>query len=90
MDNTNEQTKEQPATNAGEGVQPATASVVEQAVAERERLEGILADIKAERAANEEILAKQILGGRSEAGIVPAPVVEETPIEYAKRLLNGK
>lgn len=59
------------------------------------------ADISAERLekalkANEEILKKmeaiesrRVLGGQTTAGQTP-PVVEETPQEYAKRIMSGK
>jgi hypothetical protein len=37
----------------------------------------------------EELIAKQMLGGRADAGQVQKPK-EETPEEYAKRIIGGK
>ena len=37
-----------------------------------------------------EMEAKKILGGRSEAGMPAEKPKEETPQEYAKRILEGK
>lgn len=34
--------------------------------------------------------ARKILGGQSDAGQPQAPVKEETPQEYAKRIMSGK
>ena len=37
----------------------------------------------------EEIAAKNILGGKSDAGEQATPEKEETPQEYAKRIMGG-
>ena len=37
---------------------------------------------------NEEIAARNILGGKSDAGIQPVEVKEETPVEYRKRVMG--
>ncbi len=39
---------------------------------------------------NEELAARNLLGGKSDAGIQPAAPKEETPAEYAKRIASGK
>lgn len=38
---------------------------------------------------NEELAARNLLGGKTDAGVQPQPVVE-TPAEYAKRIMGGK
>lgn len=42
-----------------------------------------------EREALQMAQAKEILGGRSEAGHIPEPPKEETPEEYAKKVMSG-
>jgi hypothetical protein len=39
---------------------------------------------------NEELAARNLLGGRSDAGIQPVQPKEETAAEYTKRILSGK
>jgi len=87
---TNEQKKEQPAVNTGAGVQSETDSIVERAKSERQKLEEAIKQTEDLLRKNEEILAKQILGGRTEAGQQPLVAKEIDPKEYAKQLLNGK
>ena len=89
MENTNESQKEQPAVNTGEGVQSEADRIIERASSERKKLEEAIAKNEELLRRNEEVLAKQILGGRTEAGIQPVPVKEESPQEYARRMLNG-
>lgn len=38
----------------------------------------------------EELIAKKLLGGKSDVGVQPVEKKEETPSEYAKRVLEGK
>ena len=38
---------------------------------------------------NEELAARSLLGGKTDAGIQPEPVKEETPQEYAHRIEKG-
>ena len=90
MENTNEQNQEQTTDTAGDGVQPEANSIIELARAEREKLEQAITKNQEILRANQEVLAKQVLGGRTEAGIKPEPVKEETPREYAKRLMDGE
>ena len=37
----------------------------------------------------EEIIARQALGGQSEAGTAPTAPKEETPQDYAKKVMSG-
>ena len=39
---------------------------------------------------NEEIVARNLLGGETQAGKQPEKPKEETPSEYAKRLMSGR
>jgi len=39
---------------------------------------------------NEELAARNLLGGKTDAGVQPAVAVEETPIEYARRVERGE
>jgi len=39
---------------------------------------------------NEELAAKNILGGKADAGEQPPKKEEETPEEYSKRIISGK
>lgn len=39
---------------------------------------------------NEELSARSMLGGKTDAGIQPVKPAEETPAEYAKRIMSGK
>jgi hypothetical protein len=55
-------------------------------VAKAEKLKEELAALNAK---HEQLISKQIMGGRTEAGIPPKEPVEETPQEYAKRILRG-
>ena len=38
----------------------------------------------------QEIESRKMLGGGSQAGQAPTEKVEETPIEYAKRIMTGE
>ena len=38
----------------------------------------------------EELSARQILGGKSDAGVQPSIPVEPTPAEYVKLVMSGK
>lgn len=90
MENNNEQNQEQPAASAGAGDKSAAASILDRADALRKGLEEQNQKSEELLKQHQELLAKQILGGRSDAGQQPIPVKEETPQEYAKRLINGK
>ena len=60
-----------------------TKKVVENLKAENDRHEAL---VKKE----EELEARRLLGGHTDAGIQPPKPVEETPQEYAKRIMAGK
>ena len=54
-----------------------------------DRLEKANAEAKELLARNEELAARNLLGGKSDAG-VQSVVAEETPRQYAERVLKGK
>ena len=69
--------------NSGEGDKPKAPDFVERAESAAERLEK----------ANEEskvLLAKQALGGRADAGMMPEETKEPTPEEAAAKFLKGE
>lgn len=39
---------------------------------------------------NEELATRNLLGGKTDAGIQPVKPAVETPAEYAKRVMSGK
>lgn len=39
---------------------------------------------------NEELAARKLLGGISDAGIQPIPALEETPKDYVKKVMSGE
>jgi len=84
-----EENKEESASdNAGEGVQPDTTSELDRAdqIAERLKREN---DRKEELLTREESLAaRRAVGGVAEAGQQSKPK-EETPKEYADRVMSG-
>jgi hypothetical protein len=55
-----------------------------------ERLEKATQESQAAAKRLEELQTRQILGGKSNAGEVAPPPREETPKEYAARLIGGK
>lgn len=62
--------------------------MVEKANQAAERLEKAN-QVQAEQIKKQEAIeTRQILGGKTSAG-QPAPVIEETPKEYAQRMLRG-
>ena len=67
-----------------------TTPVIERAREEREKLEVALKAQKEENDRTERIMAKQALGGKSEAGQEPEKKPEETDEEFAKRLEKGE
>lgn len=98
MDN---ETKKEPATdNPGEGSEPKATPSVEQSdkMAERleaqnkssERLEAATAAAEQILIRRETVLAKEALGGKTDAGSKKEEKVEESPQEYSQKLLDGK
>ena len=55
-----------------------------------ERLEKANAEAKDILAKQNEMIAKNLLGGITDAGVQPAEKKEETPLEYSKRIMSGK
>ena len=68
--------------DSGEGVQSETDKKVEQLNADTERINEAIAE-------NENAKARQKLGGQSEAGKPSEKPKEETPEEYAKKVMGG-
>lgn len=66
-----------------------TQSMYEQVKAERERLDKLLPELKAQVATLQELRAREMLGGQTAGGPSPQKQVEN-PKEYAKRVLSGK
>lgn len=54
-----------------------------------ERLEKANAEAKAILERNEELAARGLLGGKSDAGVQPVEPKEETPKEYKDRIMRG-
>ena len=83
--------KEEKATadvNSTDGDTPEEASPIEQANAAAKRMEA--ANVKTAELLNkqQELEAKRILGGRTEAGKIEKEP-EESPTDYSKRVLKG-
>ena len=55
-----------------------------------ERLEKANAEAKDILAKQNEMIAKNLLGGITDAGRQPVQPKEETPLEYSKRIMSGK
>jgi len=86
---TEEKTPEIAISNIGEGSKYETTPVIERAREEREKLEKATEAQKIENDRTEQIMAKRALGGTSEAGAAAPVVKEETPQEYAKKVIAG-
>lgn len=65
-------------------------SFLKQLEAKTQELKRVEERISALVERNEELAARNLLGGRTDAGVQPTPVVEETAQEYAKRVEQGK
>ena len=89
-ENPKEEKKEGTEEGAGAGNKYETTPVIERAREEREKLEA--ANKKHEELLNrqEEIMAKQALGGRAEAGSTPEKPKEISEVEYAEKALSGE
>lgn len=55
-----------------------------------DRLEKANKEAKEILARNEELIARNLLGGKTDAGVQHEKPKEETPQEYAKRIMSGK
>ena len=55
-----------------------------------ERMEKANAEAKEILARNEELAARNLLGGKSDAGIQPAAPIVETPQDYIKKIMKGE
>lgn len=81
--------EEQGAEDSGEGSEPKAATLYERTNEATERLEK--ANAKTEELLNrqEELYEKQKLGGRAEAGAEAEKPKEDTPKEYAEKVMSG-
>ena len=90
--NEEQQEEESPITNNDKGNKPKKAELIEQANSAAERLER--ANEKTEELVRrqEELAAREVLGGRSEAGNRPVKEEEKelTPQEYANLVRKGE
>jgi len=77
-------------TDTGAGDKPEGTSLIEGANASAERIEKANAEQKALLDRQEELMARQRLGGNSNAGKKEEEPVEDTPEEYVKKVMNGE
>jgi len=73
-----------------DGDKPSASSIVERADAAAERLEKASAEYKALIRRQEELMAKQALGGISSGPGKKEPPKEETPAEFKEKFLKGE
>ena len=76
------QTEEGKSEDTGKGDQPKTPKILVDANAAAERLEKANAETK-------ELMARQALGGDTEAGQQPVKKVVESDTDYSKRIMAG-
>ena len=62
---------------------------VESLTAVADRLEKANKEAKEILARQEELIARNLLGGKTDAGLQPTKKEEETPAEYTKRVMSG-
>ena len=76
--------------NSNVGNQSEETPLIERANAAAERLEGLI-KVQAEQIAYlEKEAARRVLGGGSQAGLVPSQPKELTPQEYAEKVRKGE
>ena len=83
-----EETKEEPKEEIKE--EPKSTALIDKAQEAAERLEKANEEQAKLLAKQEEILARQALGGRSEAGVGDPEKKKETEEDYAKRVISGE
>ena len=76
--------------NSNIGIQSETVTLIDKANAAAERLEKANARQAELISQQENIEARRMLGGQTNAGIQPPVQKEETPGEYSKRIMSGK
>ena len=76
--------------DTGERVQPEAVGLIDSANAAAERTEKAVKELREENDRKEEMLAKDRLGGISEAGKEPEPVKEESPKDYKDKIMRGE
>jgi len=85
-----EKENQQSTENTNEGSITETADVIKRADAAAERLEQANKKQEELLQRQEALHAKQILSGRADAGQARTKPVEETPEEYADKILKGE
>ena len=81
--------KETTAVDSGDGDKPQTPKVIEEANAAAERLEKATEEMRKENSRHEEIMARKVLAGETEAGSAPKKE-KETDEEYVERFKRGE
>jgi len=84
-----EEENESSNSNDDKGNKSKKINTIERANIAAERLEKANEEAREILARQEEIISKRILGGESEAGKEQEKPKEETPKEYAERILRG-
>ena len=87
-DNTTIEKKEEPTPVISAPL--ASPSLIEEARAERIKIEAALKESKEILSRNEEAVAKLILGGRADAGKPAEIPKQDTPEEYAQKVMRGE
>ncbi len=93
MDDKKETTQEESKDTKGDsgtGDKPETPKVTVDANEAAERLERANAEAKEIEARREENMARQALGGQSEAGAIPVKPEPISDVEYSKKLERGE
>lgn len=65
-------------------------SIIDQAKEAHDNLSKRIEEYKALIAEEAKVKSMELLGGKSTAGQAPAPVVEESPKDYVKRVMSNK
>lgn len=78
------------AQNNDGGNQPSTRTLIDRANEAAKKLAEENARMEANLRHHEEIMSREILGGKSEAGTIKQPEPEVSPQDYAKSILQGK
>ena len=85
-----EKKPEVPKEDTDEGDKPKELGIIERASVEREKLEETLAKITTERQKLEEIKVNEKLGGGTEGAVPEKEKVEESPKEYADKVMKNE
>ena len=89
MDEEKTQEENGAANDSGEGDKQETTSLVDDANLAAKRLEDATKEMRAENDRREDLIARQMLGGSTEAG-QPTEKKEESDKEYAEKAMSGE